>query len=329
MSVSVIITCYNLERFLGAAIDSARAALAATGGEIVVVDDCSTDRSVEIVRRYPDVRLVEQEVNGGVMLAMLAGFAAARFDLVALLDGDDLWRPDKLAKVVAEFERTGAAMVTHDLRYVDCDGYPTGRPTRPSEAMAKVAAHARSAHLLRSILEHRDDIWLGSAMTMHRERADLAGFARFVEARGDRRDMYQDWPLAAWVATRPGAIIGYVPEPLFDYRLHLANHSGDARALAHARRNFARTRNTMRAMIDIARPAGALTAKLRAAAALAEGQVALYDGRRVDALRWGWGAMPRLFARPRELAKEAVRALALGVLGPERGHRMLKGDDVA
>lgn len=322
--VSVVITCYNLAPYIGAAIDSARVALDRVAGEIIVVDDCSTDDSRAIAAAR-GVRLVAAPRNGGVMRATLLGIDEARHDLIAFLDGDDLWHPAKLERVGAAFAADPAlGFVTHDLDFIDSTGAPIERTSRPSETMEADPA-AWDDHLRRSILDHRDDVWLGSAITVHRARSRLDAFAAQMRARPDIGDLYQDWPMAAWVAAQPGMRLGYVPEKLFSYRLHGANHSGDSATLERARRNFTRARNSLAAMVRIADDHGVLSPKLRRDLALNEAQLALYEGRRADALGRFATALPQLARRPRALAGETVRLATLGLFGPSLGHRLLKG----
>jgi len=74
--------------------------------ELIVVDDASTDDTVERLRAVTDTRLriVRQSVNQGVAAARNRGLAEARAPLVAFLDSDDLWRPDKLERQVAAMQ---------------------------------------------------------------------------------------------------------------------------------------------------------------------------------------------------------------------------------
>lgn len=100
--VTVLLDNYNYDNFIAQAIDSV---LAQTykNYELLIVDDGSKDSSREIIdryaARYPAIRKVYKE-NGGQMSAFNAGFALARGELVALLDSDDYWYPDKLEKIV-------------------------------------------------------------------------------------------------------------------------------------------------------------------------------------------------------------------------------------
>jgi glycosyltransferase involved in cell wall biosynthesis len=104
-SLSVIIPCYNAERYIAATIDSVLAQGHADL-EIIVVDDGSKDGSVALVRnRFPAVRVVEQ-ANQGVAAARNNGIALARGHWIAFVDADDIWLPGKLQ---AQFDGLAAA----------------------------------------------------------------------------------------------------------------------------------------------------------------------------------------------------------------------------
>lgn len=94
---TVVIPLYNKEREIEATLRSVLAQNRQPE-EIVVVDDGSTDRSAEVVRRIgsPLVRLIQQP-NAGVSAARNRGIAEARSSHIALLDGDDGWEPGYLA----------------------------------------------------------------------------------------------------------------------------------------------------------------------------------------------------------------------------------------
>ena len=95
LAVSVVIPSYNRAHLLPRSIGSALAALR-PGDEVIVVDDGSTDATVDLVESYGDpVRLLGVE-HGGAGGARNAGFAAARGPLVAFLDSDDEWFLDKI-----------------------------------------------------------------------------------------------------------------------------------------------------------------------------------------------------------------------------------------
>jgi glycosyltransferase involved in cell wall biosynthesis len=116
--VSVVIPAYNASSFIGRTLDSVRAQTVA-GHETIVVDDGSSDDTAEVARAYfsrHDMRgRVIQQNNGGIAAARNTGIRAAAGTYVALLDHDDLWYPEKLAVVMAEFARHPEVdLICHD-----------------------------------------------------------------------------------------------------------------------------------------------------------------------------------------------------------------------
>ena len=105
VTVSVIITAYRRAGVVTAAIASALAQTYPVF-EVIVVDDASGDDTAAAVLAERDcrVRLVQLRDNLGPAGAMNAGIAAARGDLVALLDSDDLWLAEKLGRQVAAWQ---------------------------------------------------------------------------------------------------------------------------------------------------------------------------------------------------------------------------------
>ncbi len=95
--VSVIIPVYNAAAYVREAIESVRAQTY-PNREIVCVDDGSSDDSLEVLRSFGDaVTIVRRAENGGIGAARNNGIAAARGEVFAFLDADDVWLPQKLA----------------------------------------------------------------------------------------------------------------------------------------------------------------------------------------------------------------------------------------
>jgi GT2 family glycosyltransferase len=98
--VSVLIDTYNHERFIEEAIQSVLSQVfPASEREILVVDDGSTDRTPEILRKFtPQIRVLRKP-NGGQASAFNHGIPECRGELIAFLDADDWWAPNKLTQV--------------------------------------------------------------------------------------------------------------------------------------------------------------------------------------------------------------------------------------
>ena len=106
--ISVIIPTYNRSHCLARAIDSVRQQTQ-HASEIIVVDDGSDDATIDIVQQYPDVMYIRQD-RQGVSAARNRGIQAASSTWIALLDSDDEWLPDKLARQIAVLQQTGSRL---------------------------------------------------------------------------------------------------------------------------------------------------------------------------------------------------------------------------
>src|SRR6202521_4792035 len=99
--VSVLIDTYNHERFIEQAITSVLDQdMSVADVEIIVLDDGSTDRTPEIVRKFePRVRLLRKP-NGGQASAFNFALPQMQGETIAMLDGDDWWAKQKLRRAL-------------------------------------------------------------------------------------------------------------------------------------------------------------------------------------------------------------------------------------
>lgn len=117
--VSVIIDTYNYGRFIEESIDSVlNQTFPQKDLEIIVVDDGSTDDTPERVKKYGDKIKYIYKKNGGQGSALNAGFENAKGEIIAFLDADDYWYPDKLEHVVREFEKSESVDVVYNYMNV-------------------------------------------------------------------------------------------------------------------------------------------------------------------------------------------------------------------
>lgn len=123
MRVSVVIPTYNKEAYIGRAVGSVLAQ-SMPDFEVIVVDDGSTDRSADVVRRIIDNRVVLlSKPNGGEGSARNAGIRAANSDLVCFLDADDAYQPWFLSEVIALAESNkNASMIATAFMIKERDG---------------------------------------------------------------------------------------------------------------------------------------------------------------------------------------------------------------
>jgi glycosyltransferase involved in cell wall biosynthesis len=125
LKISIVITVYNYEHYVGSAIDSA---LNQThpADEVVVVDDGSIDGSRQIIAGYGDrIRAIFQ-TNQGNIAAFEVGYRAATGDVMLFLDADDILMPTAVEHVVAHWRR-GVAKVQFNLEIIDSAGRSLGR----------------------------------------------------------------------------------------------------------------------------------------------------------------------------------------------------------
>lgn len=114
--VSIIIPCFNAEKWLREAIDSCLKQTY-TNLEIIVIDDGSTDRSLDLIKSYGDRIIWESQPNRGGCAARNRGFDLSSGDYIQYLDADDYILPEKIKKQVAGLIEKGTDVIYSDWRY--------------------------------------------------------------------------------------------------------------------------------------------------------------------------------------------------------------------
>lgn len=216
MRVTVLLSAYNDERFLGAAIDSILAQTF-TDFELLIVDDASTDRSREVVQRYrdPRLRLLVNDRNLGLGASLNRGLATIRSEYVARLDGNDLSFPQRLERQVAFLDaHPEVAVAGAQAMLIDVRGKAKGELRRPVTELG-----LRWMRIFGSPLIH------SSAMFRRAVVCDeLGGY-------DDRHRFGEDFDL--WCRVAKAHAIANLPETLVAYRI-------DPRSLTGAPRHPAR-----------------------------------------------------------------------------------------
>jgi glycosyltransferase involved in cell wall biosynthesis len=209
MKVSVLVMTYNHEKFISQALESAEMQETYFEYEILISEDCSTDRTREIVldfqKAHPErTRLLLSKQNIHSNEIVVRGIQAARGQYIALLDGDDYWTsPHKLQKQVNFLDSHPECSISfHNARiFHEAEGSEGRNWTSPN-------------HKEISTLE---DIWMGNFIgtcsTMFRR--GLIG-----EIPGWYSDFFPitDWPLH--ILNAEHGKIGYIDEVMGVYRYH-------------------------------------------------------------------------------------------------------------
>jgi len=110
--VSVVMPVYNSEKYLQRAIDSVFNQ-SYKNYEFIIIDDGSTDGSVEIINEYKNKIVYVYQENAGASAARNKGIEVSKGELIAFLDSDDLWYPDKLKIQVNVYHRYPEASIIH------------------------------------------------------------------------------------------------------------------------------------------------------------------------------------------------------------------------
>ena len=115
--VSIIMPSYNSEKYISVSVKSI-ISQSYVNWELIVVDDCSTDNTLEIVQSFEDdrIKILKNEHNSGAAVSRNRGLREARGKWVAFLDSDDVWHPDKLLLQLNFMKENGYSFSCTDYR---------------------------------------------------------------------------------------------------------------------------------------------------------------------------------------------------------------------
>lgn len=208
--IAVIVPAFGVAHLVGEALDSLQAQ-GFTDWEAVVIDDGAPDDVAGAVAPYlhdSRIRFLQTE-NGGVATARNRAIAAARAPLVALLDGDDLFRPSYLETMVAAMEADPDACIA------TCNARVFGAVSSESEVVG-AGQNRESTGTLPDLLSGRFNIYIGS--TFRRAGFDAIG--------GFDTHMTHAEDLDLWVRLLlNGGHVRYVDALLGDYRVRAVSAS--------------------------------------------------------------------------------------------------------
>jgi glycosyltransferase involved in cell wall biosynthesis len=195
LTVSAVIPAYNSAATLPRAIDSVLRQTVPV--QVIVVDDGSTDGTPELLRGYGARITVIRQPNAGAGAARSLGTKAARTDLIAFLDADDAWHPDKLEKQLGAFSDPEVGLCGAAAQWIDETG-----------AVMRVWRPALNGYLTRQLLA-RNFIITSSAVV---RRTCIERVSPLFKP-----DLFpvEDWEF--WIRLSTVCKISVSPEVLVDY----------------------------------------------------------------------------------------------------------------
>lgn len=220
--ISVVMSVYNEENYLQEAIDSILKQTV-QDFELIVVDDCSTDRTRDILREYQDPRIhvVWNEENRGLTANLNLAVSLAKGQYIARMDGDDLSHPNR-------FERQLRYLKEHpELKLISCRTETFGQEHLRSDIQGD-PEYLRCRMLVRPVLAHPGFLVRGEVFRELGFRYDES----FRQA--------QDYDLAARISRRYA--IGICPEILLEYRVHSGQVSSKSGSRQFANADRVRSR---------------------------------------------------------------------------------------
>ena len=242
--VSVIIPAYNPQAYLDVTIQSALAQTYANF-EIIIVDDGSTEDLSRFTNFDPKVLLIRQE-HSGVSAARNLGIARSSGELIAFLDGDDIWLPTKLEQQARLFELPEIALAYTAFTLIDGDGKPLGAGWSDDTNSYKELLHGcslctSSVVIRRSVL---DQVGIFDPLYLAAEDFDL--WLRIAQ-RHEVRCL--DAPLVLYRTHDNNSALQYVRTAsatinILMKHLSYAYSAGDTAAVSAAKTGIRRTRNT-------------------------------------------------------------------------------------
>lgn len=206
--VSVILPVFNRSDFLAVAIESVLQQTYANF-ELLISDNCSTDRSFEIASEYADqdsrIKLSRYDRNVGCVLNYNGLIANAKGEYIALFGSDDIFEPNCLEKLVSVFDKQpSVTLATSARNIVDSSGRTTEELHPHNESKLISGAEARQG-LITTLVN-----WIG-APVMWRSKNKLQGFdSRFAQLAD----------LDYWCRILEHGDIYYLDEVLINYRVH-------------------------------------------------------------------------------------------------------------
>lgn len=231
--VSVVVPAYNHDRYIESCIRSIHAQ-SYLRIELVIVDDCSTDDTLAIAKaaldgpiggRFENVEIIPRPKNGGAHSSINLAIERSKGDVISIINSDDLYHVDRLSRMVPLLNRNGS-----DLAFSICKPFldmPDAEATAtPMELIAlpraQVHIHAREKSVGYALLRENIAVTTGN-FVFRRSLFDSVG--PFLPLK-----YCHDWDFILQATTRTEPI--FVPEALYEYRIHASNSYKSYQGLA-------------------------------------------------------------------------------------------------
>ena len=186
-TVSIIMPSYNTAAHIGRTIESVLAQTY-TDWELLIVDDCSTDDTDEVVARYTDprIRYMKNEKNSGAALSRNRALREAEGRYIAFLDSDDLWEPNKLSCQLRFMQEKGYAFSYTDYRVIYTDGTLADHIITGPNKVSKWKLYCYCYFFTSTVLYDRDIVGLIQIEDVKKNNDYAMWFAA-----ADKTDMYR------------------------------------------------------------------------------------------------------------------------------------------
>lgn len=218
--VSIIITCYNYAEYVGNAIESA-IAQTQPALEIIVINDGSTDNSMQVINKYKDVITIIDKKNEGVIAAKNQGILMAKGEWIVFLDADDVLEHNYIEKTLMLARQKNYDVVYTDMQYIGA-----------KNEVYRVSDFS-FGRLLSGNFVHNSSLYKKSML--HR----AGGYKESMQGG------YEDWEINISLAEKH-ARFGYLKEPLLRYRQHEESKGRNNEAQKHASQLSANVRRLHR-----------------------------------------------------------------------------------
>lgn len=160
--ISIIVPVYNAANYIQETIRTV-VSQSCQDWELLLIDDCSRDGSVEVIRKAINhyekdgtakgrIRLIAKQQNEGAAKARNTGIMEAKGRYIAFLDADDLWYPDKLQKELSFMQQNNAAFVYCSYQFGDENAVPTGKTARVQRTLTYKEALSRTIIFTSTVL---------------------------------------------------------------------------------------------------------------------------------------------------------------------------------